>query len=194
GAERDPFAEFIRREYPSQVHKLADPPERREFLKLMGASLALAGVGAGCTRQPKETIRPYAKSPESTIPGKPQYFATSMPWPSGSIGILVESHEGRPTKIEGNPDHPASLGATDAITQASVLGLYDPDRSQTVMHRGRISTWDAFLTDLKTALTAQEAKEGEGLRILTPTVTSPTLAKQCRAVLDKFGRAKWHKY
>jgi molybdopterin-containing oxidoreductase family iron-sulfur binding subunit len=192
-AGTESFDDFIRREYPSQVHKLADLPERREFLKLMGASLALAGV-AGCTRQPTEKIVPYARMPESAIPGKPRYFATAMPWSTGAIGILVESHEGRPTKIEGNPDHPASLGATDAITQASVLGLYDPDRSQTVMHRGRISTWDAFLTDLKTALTAQEAKEGEGLRILTPTVTSPTLAKQCRAVLDKFGRAKWHQY
>jgi molybdopterin-containing oxidoreductase family iron-sulfur binding subunit len=149
--DRDPFAEFIRREYPSQVHKLADPPERREFLKLTGASLALAGVGASCTRQPKETILPYAKSPESTIPGKPQYFATSMPWPSGSIGIPVESHEGRPTKIEGNPDHPASLGA-DGRDHAGVdPRALRPDRSKTIQYRGQIRTWDELLATLKEA-------------------------------------------
>jgi molybdopterin-containing oxidoreductase family iron-sulfur binding subunit len=192
-ARDESFDDFIRREYPSQAHKLADLPERREFLKLMGASLALAGV-ASCTRQPTEKILPYARQPESTIPGKPRYFATSMPWATGAIGLLVESHEGRPTKIEGNPDHPASLGATDAMTQASVLGLYDPDRSQNIVHRGRIATWDDFLTQLKSALTQQEAKEGEGLRILTPTVISPTLAKQCRGVLDLYAKAKWHQY
>src|ERR1700741_5203457 len=97
------FEEMIRREYPSQLHRFMDLPERREFLKYMGASLALAGIGASCTRQPEEKIYPYAKSPEKTIPGKPLYFATSMPWPRGAIGLLVESHEGRPTKVEGNP-------------------------------------------------------------------------------------------
>ncbi|HKQ18578.1 MAG TPA: TAT-variant-translocated molybdopterin oxidoreductase, partial [Candidatus Eisenbacteria bacterium] len=186
----DPFAEFVRREYPSQVHKLLDPPERREFLKVMGASFALAGLGASCTRQPKETILPYAKNPESTIPGKPRYFATSMPWPTGAIGILVESHEGRPTKIEGNPDHPASLGATDAITQASILGLYDPDRSKTIKYRGEIRTWDDFLTALNGAMSAQAAKEGAGLRILTETVTSPTLDAQIHNLLAKYPGAQ----
>jgi molybdopterin-containing oxidoreductase family iron-sulfur binding subunit len=192
-AGTETFDEFIRREYPSQAHKLADLPERREFLKLMGASLALAGV-ASCTRQPTEKIVPYARSPEAIIPGKPRYFATAMPWSTGAIGLLVESHMGRPTKVEGNPDHPASLGATDAMSQAAVLGLYDPDRSQTILHRGRIATWDAFLTELKAALTEQHAKEGDTLRILTQTVTSPTLAAQCRSVLDMYPRAKWHQY
>jgi anaerobic selenocysteine-containing dehydrogenase len=190
--ERDPFTEFIRREYPSQAHRLADPPERREFLKLMGASLALAGVGVGCTRQPKEEILPYAKSPESTIPGKPRYFATSMPWPTGAIGILVESHEGRPTKIEGNPDHPASLGATDAITQASILGLYDPDRAKTIDYRGRIRTWEGFLVALKTAMNAQAAKQGAGLRILTGAPMSPTLEAQIADLLAKYPKVKRH--
>ncbi len=190
--ERDPFTEFIRREYPSQAHRLADPPERREFLKLMGASLALAGVGASCTRQPKETILPYAKMPESAIPGKPRYFATSMPWPTGAIGVLVESHEGRPTKIEGNPDHPASLGATDAITQASILGLYDPDRAKTIDYRGRIRTWGEFLVALKDAMNAQAAKQGAGLRILTGAPTSPTLEAQLADLLAKYPKAKRH--
>jgi MoCo/4Fe-4S cofactor protein with predicted Tat translocation signal len=188
------FEEMIRREYPSQLHKFMDLPERREFLKYMGASLALAGIGASCTRQPEEKIYPYAKSPEKTIPGKPLYFATSMPWPRGAIGLLVESHEGRPTKVEGNPDHPASLGATDAFAQASILGLYDPDRSKAIKRRGRISTWDAFLTELKAALTAQAAKKGAGLRILTETVTSPTLAAQIKNVLAQYPEAKWHQW
>jgi molybdopterin-containing oxidoreductase family iron-sulfur binding subunit len=190
---KESFDDFVRRRYPSQVHRLMDPPQRREFLKLMGASLALAGVGS-CTRQPTEKILPYARQPESALPGRPRFFATAMPWSTGAIGLLVESHEGRPTKVEGNPDHPASLGATDAIAQAAVLGLYDPDRSRTITHRGRIATWDEFLTDLKAALGAQQAGEGEFVRLLTPTVTSPTLARQCRGVLDVFGKAKWHQY
>ncbi|MFN0007837.1 MAG: TAT-variant-translocated molybdopterin oxidoreductase [Planctomycetota bacterium] len=188
------FEEMIRREYPSQLHKFMDLPERREFLKYMGASLALAGIGASCARQPEEKIYPYAKSPEKTIPGKPLYFATSMPWPRGAIGLLVESHEGRPTKVEGNPDHPASLGATDAFAQASILGLYDPDRSKAIKRRGRIATWDDFLTALKAALTAQAAKKGAGLRILTETVTSPTLAAQIQEVLALYPEAKWHEW
>jgi Fe-S-cluster-containing dehydrogenase component len=187
----DPFEEFVRREYPSQLRKFMDPPERREFLKLMGASFALAGIGSSCTRQPKETILPYARNPESTIPGKPVYFATSMPWPTGAIGILVESHEGRPTKIEGNPDHPASLGATDAITQASILGLYDPDRSQAIKYRGRIRAWGDFLTSLKQAMTAQAQKKGAGLRILTGIVNSPTMAAQIGELLEQYPRAKY---
>jgi molybdopterin-containing oxidoreductase family iron-sulfur binding subunit len=171
-----------------------DLPERREFLKFMGASLALAGVGASCTRQPEEKIYPYSKSPEKTIPGKPSYFATSMPWSRGAIGLIVESHGGRPTKIEGNPDHPASLGATDAFSQAAILGLYDPDRSKAIKRRGRIATWDDFLTELKAALTAQAAKRGAGLRILTETVTSPTLATQLQEVQKLYPQVKWHQW
>jgi len=107
------FQEQLLREHPQQTQKVFDPPQRRDFLKLMGASLALAGVSASCTKQPKEKLVPWAKNPEQLLPGKALFFATSMPWSSGSIGLLVESHMGRPTKCEGNADHPASLGATD---------------------------------------------------------------------------------
>ncbi|MFN0242632.1 MAG: TAT-variant-translocated molybdopterin oxidoreductase [Planctomycetota bacterium] len=193
-AGSESFAEFVRREYPSQLHKYMDPPQRRDFLKLMGASLALAGVSSSCTRQPAERILPYARTPESTIPGRPVHYATAMPWPTGAIGLLVESHAGRPTKIEGNPLHPASLGATDAIAQAAVLELYDPDRSKAITHRGRISTWDALLTELRAALTAQAPKQGAGLRVLTETVTSPTLAAQLQALLAAYPQASWHVY
>src|SRR5262245_62317728 len=120
----------------------------------MGASIALAGV-AGCTRQPLEQIVPYVRQPEELIPGKPLFFATAMSIGGVATGLLVESHEGRPTKIEGNPLHPGSLGATDVFAQAAILGLYDPDRSQTLTHLGEIRPWSAFLGTIRAALTAQ---------------------------------------
>jgi Fe-S-cluster-containing dehydrogenase component len=167
--------------------------DRREFLRLMGASLALAGLGA-CTRQPTETIVPYVRQPEHVVLGEPLYFATAMPLGGFATGLLVESHEGRPTKVEGNPEHPASLGATDAIAQASVLGLYDPDRSQVVTSAGEIRPWSAFVAAMRAALEAQRAARGAGLRLLTETVTSPSLAQQIRALLRAFPAARWHQW
>lgn len=192
-AETEDFREFLHREFPRQASTWTDPVGRRAFLKLMGASLALAGLSA-CTRQPDEKIVPYVRAPEEIVPGKPLFFATAMPLGGIATGLLVESHMGRPTKIEGNPKHPASLGATDAFAQASVLTLYDPDRSQVVTNAGRISTWDAFLATLSTDLEAQRLSLGAGLRVLTETVTSPTLASQLWALLAKFPKAEWHQY
>jgi len=163
---------------------------RRDFLRLMGSSLAAAGAAA-CTRQPDERIHAYGASPEALIPGKPLYFATAMPWASGALGLLVESHMGRPTKVEGNPDHPASLGATDAFAQASVLELYDPTRAQLVRRNGAISTWSAFLDEFSALLEAQRASGGAGLHILTPTVVSPTLHAQLVALLKAYPSAVW---
>jgi molybdopterin-containing oxidoreductase family iron-sulfur binding subunit len=145
-------------------------------------------------KMPQEKIVPYVRQPEEIIPGKPLFFATAMTLGGYATGLLVESHEGRPTKIEGNPRHPSSLGATDIFAQASILTLYDPDRSQVVSNAGRISTWSAFLEGLNAALEAQTAKNGAGLRVLTETVSSPTLARQIAALLEKFPRAKWHQY
>ncbi|HKP86496.1 MAG TPA: TAT-variant-translocated molybdopterin oxidoreductase [Blastocatellia bacterium] len=194
-AESDDFYELLHREFPEQASEWTDTVGRRKFLKLMGASLALAGLTA-CTRQPTETIAPYAKQPEEIVPGKPLFYATAMPMCGAAMGVLVESHEGRPTKIEGNPEHPASLGATDLFSQASVLSLYDPDRSQTLTFLGDIVTWPAFLGAVNAAMTQQRAAEvrGAGLRILTETVTSPTLAHQIRTMLADFPNAKWHQY
>ncbi len=174
--ELDPAAleALLARQYPSQAAAWLDPLRRREFLKLMAASLALGGLTA-CTSQPPEKIVPYVKAPEDVVPGKPLFFATAVAHPGGiGTGVLVESHMGRPTKVEGNPEHPASLGATDAAAQASVLTLYDPDRSQTLTYLGDIRPWSGFLTVLRSALGAQRARRGAGLRILTETVTSPT--------------------
>jgi molybdopterin-containing oxidoreductase family iron-sulfur binding subunit len=169
------FLEFLHREFPEQAATFDDPDGRRGFLKMMGASLALAGL-TGCTRQPEEKIVPYVKPPEEVVPGRPLFFATAVTDGGYAKGVLVESHMGRPTKVEGNPDHPASLGATDVFGQASVLDLYDPDRSQTLTYLGEIRPWGSFLAAVKAALDGQRATQGGGLRILSDTVTSPTLA------------------
>ncbi len=157
-----------------------DGSSRRDFLRFMGASLALGGIG-GCAYQPAESIVPYVQAPEAIVPGESLFFASAVPMPDGfACGVLVKSQMGRPIKIEGNPDHPASLGAADAFVQAAMLTFYDPDRSQMVTHNGRVDTWEHFQTlalDLRESL---RAKKGAGLRILTQTVTSPTLADQLR--------------
>ena len=173
--------------------RLPDGLDRREFMRLMGASLALAAA-SGCVRDPPEKIVPYVKSPNGIVPGEPLYFATAIPRGGYALGVLAESHEGRPTKLEGNSQHPASQGATDALTQAAVLELYDPDRSQTVLQNGIIQTWDRFLTSLTRELEALQPKQGAGLRILTETITSPTLAAQLDDVLKKLPEAQWHQY
>ncbi|MGH9647404.1 MAG: TAT-variant-translocated molybdopterin oxidoreductase, partial [Bryobacteraceae bacterium] len=149
-AETDEFRAFVEEEFPNRTPDWNDPSSRRRFLTLMGASMALAGASA-CTKQPKETIVPYVRQPEEVIPGKPLFYATSMTTAGIATGLLVESHLGRPTKIEGNPDHPASMGATDIFMQASVLTLYDPDRSQTVLMDGYINHWGNFLTAISGA-------------------------------------------
>jgi MoCo/4Fe-4S cofactor protein with predicted Tat translocation signal len=192
-AEDPAFAEFVYNEFPSQIEAITDPVARRTFLKLMGASLALAGFSA-CTRQPAEKIVPYVRQPEEIIPGRPLFFATAMTLGGVATGLLVESHEGRPTKIEGNPLHPGSLGAADVFAQAAVLGLYDPDRSQTLINLGEIRPWSAFLGALRATVTAQQPLKGAGIRILTESVASPTLAAQIRDILKAYPSATWHQW
>lgn len=188
------FQQFVEREFPQQASEWHDTVSRRRFLQLMGASLALAGLSA-CSRQPEEKIVPYVRAPEGIVAGKAQYFATTMTLGGLALGVLAESTMGRPIKIEGNPQHPASLGATDAFAQASVLTLYDPDRLQAVVQGGgQISTWNAFATALRDALEPQIASGGAGLRLLTETITSPTMAQQLRALLTRFPAARWHQY
>jgi molybdopterin-containing oxidoreductase family iron-sulfur binding subunit len=193
-ANTQEFQAFVEDEFPNRTPDWNDPGSRRKFLTLMGASALLAGASA-CTVQPPESIVPYVRQPEEFVPGKPLFYATAVTGPGGvATGLLVESHLGRPTKIEGNPQHPASLGATDTFMQASVLNLYDPDRSQTALHNGYISTWGAFITALIGVRDVAGLKQGEGLRILTGTVTSPTLAAQLQEFLAANPKAKWHQY
>jgi len=189
-ADAPAFLEFLHREFPEQASMFEDAKGRREFMTLMGASLALAGLTA-CTKQPEETILPYVRQPEQLVPGRPLFFATATGHDGYARGILVESHEGRPTKIEGNPDHPASLGGTDVFAQAHVLGLYDPDRSKAVLYLGQQRTWGAFKAALREPLAKQKAKGGAGLRFLTGRNTSPTFAARMKAVLADFPGAKW---
>ena len=192
-AQSDAFREVLEREFPEQASVWDDPEGRREFMKMMGASLALAGL-AGCTRQPEEKIVPYVKAPEQLVPGRSLYFATAVLDGGYAKGILVESQEGRPIKVEGNPEHPASLGATDVFGQASILGLYDPDRSQTLTYVGEIRPWGTFLAAMKSAIAAQRPVGGAGVRILTGAVTSPTLGHQLRELMAELPGARWHQW
>ena len=191
------FQELLSREFPQQAIGWSadeEPVEgRRNFLKMMGASLALAGLTA-CTRQPTEHIMPYIRQPEELIPGKPLFYATAHTVGGVASGILVESHEGRPTKVEGNPEHPATLGACDPYSQASVLGLYDPDRSQALTFNGEIRGWGDFLGSLRESLAQQKMNNGAGIRILTETVTSPSMADQFAAIKKLYPGAKWHQW
>ena len=189
-AQAPAFLEFLHREFPEQASMFEDEKGRREFLTLMGASLALAGLTA-CTKQPEERILPYVRQPETLVPGRPLFFATAASHDGYARGLLVESHEGRPTKVEGNPDHPASLGATDAFGQAHVLGLYDPDRSKAVLYLGQLRTWGDFRAALREPLATLKAKGGAGLRFLTGRVSSPTLAAQMQELLESMPAARW---
>src|SRR5262245_56452168 len=159
----------------------------------MGASLALAGVSA-CTRQPEEKIIPYVRQPEEIVPGRPLFYATAMPLGGYGHPLLAENHMGRPTKLEGNPDHPASLGATDLFGQTSVLGLYDPDRSRTILNRGEVKTWTGFSGAVAAIAVAQRPLNGQSLRILTEPITSPSLLAQFKALKEGFPEAQWHQW
>jgi MoCo/4Fe-4S cofactor protein with predicted Tat translocation signal len=187
------FDALLHREFPRHASEWDDAVDRRDFLKLMGASLALAGM-VGCGRPDEAHIAPYVKQPDGLMPGRPNFYATAMPFPGDAVGVLVESHEGRPTKIEGNPDHPSSLGSSNAFVQASILNLYDPDRAQTVMYTGEIRSWSAFLEAAQALATSVKATNGEGFRILTGSITSPTLNSQIRKILTSYPLAKWHQW
>src|SRR6202795_3476083 len=170
------YREFLENEFPANAETKSEGINRREMLKLAAASAALAGLSA-CTKLPTEKIVPYVRPPEEIIPGRPLFYATSMPLAGVAAGLLVESHMGRPTKVEGNPEHPGSLGGTDVFAQASILTLYDPDRSQTVMFDGRVSDWADFRAAMGNARTGLATK-GAGMRLLTKAITSPTLGAQ----------------
>ncbi len=139
------FNELMAEEFPRQAMQgeWVDAVSRRGFLKVMGASLALAGL-AGCTKQPDEEIYPYIRQPEDLVLGRPMFFATAHPFPTGAIPVLVKSDAFRPIKIEGNPDHPMAKGKSDATTQGTLLDLYDPDRSHGVFYRGQASNFGLF--------------------------------------------------
>jgi MoCo/4Fe-4S cofactor protein with predicted Tat translocation signal len=191
-AGSEEFLEFIKDEFPQET-RAAQGMKRREFLKLMAASLGLAGLTA-CMPQPVQRVMPYVQAPDGMVPGEPLYFASAFEIGGYGRGVLVQSREGRPIKIEGNPEHPASLGGSDPFMQASLLELYDPGRTQVITNRGRIATRQSFLSALSQALSVEQGRGGSGLRLLTQTVSSPTLAAQIDELLQVFPNARWSQY
>jgi MoCo/4Fe-4S cofactor protein with predicted Tat translocation signal len=210
------FRDYLEREFPDGAAEWpeADVIGRRKFLGVIGASLALAGL-TGCGR-PREKIVPYVDQPEQMVPGIPLVYATAMPLHGYGRGILVQTEMGRPIKIEGNPAHPDSLGATDAFMQAAVLSLWDPDRSQSVYIQGwstpgqtfeaplraalpagesaRIATWRAFEGEMVGVLQAVTDAAGDGLAVLTEPTTSPTVHRQISELLKRFPKTRWYQW
>jgi Fe-S-cluster-containing dehydrogenase component len=192
-AETEPYKRFLNSAFRREGEKPRGGISRRDLFKLLGASAGLAGLTA-CTKMPIEKIFPYVNSPEEFKPGNPLFFATSMPWGGAAQGVLAWSFMGRPTKIEGNDEHPGSMGRANVFMQGSVLDLYDPDRSQVVVHEGMVAAWGDFL-DLVAQLRATYLRnQGAGLRFLTGTVTSPSLGDQMNDLLKQFPQAQWHQY
>ena len=190
-SETPDFQKFVDDEFPNRATLLS--VDRRKFLTLGGAAFAMAGL-SGCRFLPQMKAVPYVRAPEEMVPGKPLMYTSTLTRGGYGFGVLVESHEGRPTKIEGNPAHPASYGATDVWAQAEILGMYDPDRSQSVMSNNEIASWDQFLAIAHDTMKAQTAGGGSGIAILSETVTSPTLVGQRKSFLAKYPAAKWVEY
>ena len=188
-AETPAFQAFLGAEFPSLAAGAAGP-DRRRFLKLMAASFALAGL-SGCDRDPHDHEVPYVRNPERVEPGRSLSYASAALLDGYANGVLVTTRNGRPLKIEGNPQHPWSLGGTDVFGQASVLGLYDPFRSQSVRFQDRVSDERAFGAAMSDAL-ASLPDDGRGLRLLTGPVTSPSLAAQIAAFTRTYPAMKWH--
>ncbi|PYI63273.1 MAG: hydrogenase [Verrucomicrobia bacterium] len=189
------FRQWLEREFPPGAAELnGDEWSRRDFLKLMGASMALAGVGLTSCRRPELHLVPFTKNVEWTIPGKFLYYATAMPRRTGAIPLIATTVDGRPIKLEGNPLHPASGGATDTFVQASILDLYDPSRSQRFVHKGKTSNradFDAYVGTLRNALTSQR---GDGLAFLVGETNSPTRERLCNELEKMFPSMRWCVY
>ncbi len=190
--DRPEFRAALEREFPEGASELPEGITRRDMMRLVGASLSLAGV-VGC-RRPVEEIVPFVTAPEDLVPGIPRHYATTMPFRRSAYGLVVESHEGRPTKIEGNPAHPSTQGASSSLVQASILGLYDPDRSQTLTQNGARKTWSDFVTAWGQLSQAHAADEGAGLAILSESFSSPTLARLASELRERFPRVQWATY
>ncbi|HVT99823.1 MAG TPA: TAT-variant-translocated molybdopterin oxidoreductase [Acidobacteriaceae bacterium] len=192
-ADSSEFAELVNKEFPSQASEWIDPVSRRGFLKVMGASMALAGL-AGCTKQPDEPIYPYVTAPPDLTLGKPVYFASAFPFTTGAVPVLIKSAAYRPIKVDGNPEHPYVRGGSDPITQATLLDMYDPDRSQHILYRGETRNWASFLAAFRSMLADKKPAGGQGLYFLSATVTSPTLAAQWQQAQKNYPHAKFVQY
>jgi len=191
--DRPEFRAALEREFPEGASELPEGVTRREMMMLVGASLSLAGL-AGCIRRPVEEIVPFSTAPEEIVPGVPRHYATTMPFRRSAYGLIVESHEGRPTKIEGNPSHPSTDGASCSLVQASVLSLYDPDRSQSVALQGARKSWGDFVKAWAPLAQAHAADGGAGLAVVSDSFSSPTLARLASELRAKYPKLQWATY
>ncbi len=195
-ADTPEFRSFVEREFPEQASELKDRSTRRQFLKIMGASLAFAGV-TSC-RWPKEKIVPYASRPEGRIPGVPERFATAMELSGVASGLLVTSYDGRPIKVEGNPSHSYNHGTADVLSQAAILEIYDPDRSKGIVRRDDnkdiAQDWDSFLSQFRSHFNRLKEQKGEGLYILSETTSSPSVEMMRQRLEQAFPQSKWYEY
>ncbi len=191
-ADTAEFRQHVEREFPSALERISDPVSRRNFLGLMGAAVAMSGL-VGCSR-PLSKILPYSRMPEDVLPGVPRQYATLLPFRGMAEGVLVESHEGRPQKIEGNPKHPSSLGASHLFAQASILDLYDPDRSKYPVAEGRRRTWAEFADWARPKFRELRGTGGAGLRFLSANTASPALASLRDEIARAYPDARWFVY
>lgn len=187
------FTQLLGEEFPAFGDVWAAPIERRRVLKLMAASLALGGLTA-CDSQPRERLIPYVDKPEGMVPGQPRYYATTHPIDGYAHGVLVQSREGRPIKLEGNPQHPATRGACDIFSQASILSLYDPERASTVMQQGQVAGYSRFLGALQERQAHWDATRGEGLAFLTGAMTSPSEIERLYSLLERWPETRWFRH
>src|SRR5436190_39995 len=193
-ADKPEFRTWAEREFPQGASEWTDPVSRRHFVRIMSASFLLAGMGlagSGC-RRPEQKILPFGKMPENYIHGVPQYYATAMPTRSGAIPLVVKANEARPTKIEGNAEHPDSNGGTDLYTQASILNLYDPDRSMNFFKGGTVTTPEATYDFLAGLAKKAAANEGQGLSFLLERNTSASRRRLQKLISEKYPHAKWY--
>jgi molybdopterin-containing oxidoreductase family iron-sulfur binding subunit len=187
-AETPAFSEWVEREFPAGASEM-EGVNRRQFMKVMAASFGLAGLGmAGC-RRPEQTILPYSKQPENVIPGVPVYYTSSQPGIRDNVPIIVETHTGRPTKIEGNPSYQPYGGSTSVYTQASILDLYDPDRAT----KSSVSE-NAVRDRLAAIRKAHAADDGQGLVFLAQPSTSPSRAALVARIKKSLPQALWAEY
>ena len=193
-AEAPQFRQWVEREFPQGASEFTDPVSRRHFVKIMSASFLLAGVGITGCRRPEEKIFPFGKQPENYIHGVPQYYATAMPTRTGAVPLLARSNDGRPTKVEGNPQHPDSNGGTDTFAQASVLNLYDPDRAQRFTKEGSSVAREEAFDYLAATAKRFERTGGEGLCFLMERSSSPSRARLQGLIGQKLPQARWFIY
>ena len=193
-AETPEFREWLQREFPAGASEFEDGVSRRNFVKIMASSFALAGVGLTGCRRPYENIVPFTRMPEGYVHGNANYYATAMPTRTSAIPLVVKSHEGRPIKIEGNSEHPDSNGGTNAWAQASILNLYDVDRAKRFTRGGSPIPRDAALAQLAAVGQRHSANQGTGLAFLVEPRNSPSRQRVQQFIANKFPQAKWYSY